>query len=354
MIVEAVRLLITLLFTAVGFQVGRSWPDWFSDGSFDPDVTVIFGAVVGAGVGYVIGGVIGRQIRRGLDIAPQIIDRATGPELFAGAFGTVVGVIIGTVVAVPIVVLAPVSVGWISGAILVLLLAAFGARIFSARAHDLLAAAGLRERGPALRRSLQEQTDGYVVDSSAAIDGRVLELSRSGLINGRIWVPEFVLGELQGIADAGDKNRRRRGRRGLDVLDALRDVPGIEFAVLEESVPEVGDVDAKLAVLAERSGSTLITTDHNLARIAELRGIKVLNPHALGESMRPSVGTGDVVEVVVEKTGSEEGQGVGYLDDGTMVVIADGAKLVGEAVTVEISNALRTSVGRMLFGRTVQ
>jgi uncharacterized protein YacL len=354
MIVEAVRLLITLLFTALGFQVGRLWPDWFSGNAVDPDVSIVVGAVVGAGVGYVVGGGVGRQIRKGLDVAPQIIDRATGPELFAGAFGVVVGVMVGTVIAVPFVVLTPHSVGWFIGAIVVVVLAAFGARIFSARAHDLLAAAGLRARDPVRRRTLEEPVMGFLIDSSAAIDGRILELARSGLIRGQIWVPEFVLGELQGIADSGDRSRRRRGRRGLDVLDALRDAPGIDFAVLEESVPEVIEIDAKLATLAERSRSTLVTTDHNLARVGELRGIAVLNPHALGESMRPLIGTGDQLEVTIEKAGSEPGQGVGYLDDGTMVVVSDAAELVGDTVLVEVSNALRTSVGRMIFARVPQ
>ncbi len=160
-----------------------------------------------------------------------------------------------------------------------------------------------------------------------------------------------MIDELQGLADARDRNRRRRARRGLDVLDALRDVAGVEFSVLEDTMPLQTEVDAKLLALAERLGATLVTTDHNLAKAAELRGLRVLNPHALGESLRPAVVNGDRFELTLEREGSEPGQGVGYLEDGTMVVVEGGAKLLGETVRVEVANTLRTSVGRLMFAR---
>ncbi|MBT8208184.1 MAG: hypothetical protein KJO18_07920 [Acidimicrobiia bacterium] len=348
MIVEAIRLLVTLATTAVGYQVGTNW----TPTDVGSDVGTITGSLVGAGLGYVIGGVLGRWVRRGLDRAPQALDRATGPQLFAGAFGLIVGVVVGGIVAVPAVALLPSLAGWPIGALVVLVMAAFGARVFSARAHDLLSAAGLRERDP-LRRSdtFSDAEPGYLVDSSAAIDGRILELARSSLLSGRVLVPGFVVDELQAIADAADKRRRRAGRRGLDILDALRDVPRIEFSVLEDSVPEHDEVDAKLLALTARLEGALITTDHNLAQAASLRGISVLNPHALGESLRPVVGQGDELQITIEKEGSEVGQGVGFLDDGTMVVVSDGASQVGNTVGVEVINSLRTSVGRLLFAK---
>ena len=336
MIVEATRLLVTLTATASGFMVGAQVGDNSS----------VVGATIGAGLGYVFGGAFGRLVRRALDIAPAaIVPRFSGPQLFAGAFG------IGLALGLPIVFLMPPEVGWPLAALVVLLLSAFSGTVFSARADELLASVGLGVRKPLASHRLDSDPRSFLIDSSAAIDGRILDLARSGLARGRHWVPAFVVDELQAIADSGDPNRRRRGRRGLDVLDALRDVASVELAVLDESVPEFPEVDSKLLAIAERSEATLVTTDHNLAAAAGVRGITVLNPHVISESLRPQAGTGDVVAVTVEKVGSEPGQGVGYLDDGTMVVIERAGTSVGQTVDVEISNAVRTQMGRMLFGR---
>lgn len=350
MIIEAVRLVITLGLTAAGFLIGRAIPDWFEDSMVDADVSIVVGALIGAGVGYVMGGLIGRLVRKGLDRAPDIASRATGPQLFAGTFGLLAGLVLGVVVSIPVILLLPTVVGWPIAVLLVLISASAGMRVFSARSGELLAAAGIRSHRPPAATGATGPP-AFMVDSSAAIDGRLLELSRAGLIRGDIWVPEFVLDELQGIADASSKNRRRRGRRGLDVLDALRDIPDIDLRVTDESHPEFEEVDAKLIAVAGQAGATLVTTDHNLAKAAGLRGIKVLNPHALGESLRPSLVPGDRVNLAVEREGTEPGQGVGFMDDGTMVVIEGAADRIGETVEVEIANAVRTTVGRMLFGR---
>ena len=350
MIVEAVRLLVTLSTTAIGFQIGRSWPDVFPNASPTGDVTVVWGAVLGAGIGYVFGGTLGRGIARSLDDAPRALARADGIQLFAGGFGLVVGVLVGTVMAVPVVLLLPSVAGWPIGGLVVLLAGAFGTRIFSARGQELLALTSGHTLAPsgALQSTDQER---YLIDSSAAIDGRVLDLARAGVVRSAVWAPAFVVDELQGIADSGDATRRKRGRRGLDVLDALRELEEIEFAVVEDTVPEHEEVDAKLITLADRAGGTLVTTDHNLARAASIRGLRVLNPHALGESLRPRLHAGDAVEVRIDRQGSEDGQGVGFLEDGTMVVVAGAAASVGATVAAEVSNTLRTSVGRMVFAK---
>jgi uncharacterized protein YacL len=347
-IVEAVRLLITLALTALGFQLGSSVE------SPNPDTAPVLGAVLGAGVGYVIGGVLGRGFRKSLDIMPdRVAERSSGPELFAGAFGMVVGLIVGVIIGVPIVFFMPPAVAWPLAALVVLIAASLGTRLFASRTDDLLAVTGLRRRGTLVSRSLDHPERAFLLDSSAAIDGRILEMARAGLLPGRVWVPEFVLDEMQGLADAVDKTRRRRGRRGLEIIEAMRGSEVSQVYILEETVPEFEDVDAKLLALAMRAEATLITTDHNLAKAAGARGITVLNPHSLAESLKPVVATGDRVRVDITKSGSEPGQGVGYLDDGSMIVVEQGADLVGSAVDVEIVSVTRTSIGRMLFGRPV-
>lgn len=350
MIIEAVRLVVTLAVTAAGFLLGTAAPQLLGGSAADPDTAVVLGAVIGAGIGYVAGGLIGRLVRRGLDRAPEIAARTTGPQLFAGAFGLIAGLLVGVVGAVPIVLLLPEFVGWPLGALVVIVVASYGGRVFAARSEDLLAAAGLRTRDTSAN---ERGSPSFVIDTSAAIDGRVLDLARAGLVRGEVVAPIFVLDELQGIADSGDANRRRRGRRGLDVLEAIRRVPGIDLVADERSYPEVSEVDAKVVALASELEAVLVTTDHNLARVASLRGIAVLDLQALGDSLRSGPITGDRMEVLVEKEGSEPGQGVAYTDDGTMIVIEGAAAGIGSTIEIEIAGALRTSVGRMLFAKPI-
>lgn len=348
MFVEAVRLLVTLALLVVGFNVGRLSAGWFPSAGLDPAVTVAWGAVLGAGIGYVLGGVGGRALDQTIVKAPQAVSRASGAELFAGAFGLITGIIVGAVLSVPTIVLLPANVGWPVAGLIVLVLAAFGARVFAARSDDLLSATGLRRAARSVPGT-DEHGDRYLIDSSAAIDGRILDLMKVGLVKGNVWVSAFVVDELQGIADSADQNRRRRGRRGLDVLDSMREIPGLSFLVLEDTVPEHEEVDAKLLALAAKLDAAVITTDHNLAKAGALRGLKILNPHSIGESLRPGVSAGDIIEVMVEREGNEPGQGVAFLDDGTMVVVSDGASAIGTVASIEVTNTLRTSVGRMVF-----
>jgi len=348
MLIEAVRLVVTLAATAVGFSIGRSAPGW-TEAATNPDTAAVVGALIGAGVGYVLGGLTGRFVRRGIDRVPAVVDRVSGAQMFAGAFGLVAGLLVGAVAAVPAIVLLPEVAGWSIGALLVIVLAAVGARAFVARSEDLLAAAGLANRRRPSREA--EAPRHFVVDSSAAIDGRILDLARTGLLRGEVTIPGFVVDELQGIADSGQINHRRRGRRGLDVLEALAEAPGVRVAVDERTFPGHPEVDAKLLALAAELTATLVTTDHNLAQAAGLRGIEVLDPQAIGEALRSGPIAGDLVTLVIEKAGSEPGQGVGYLEDGTMVVVENAASAIGHTIDIEIAGALRTSIGRMLFAK---
>jgi uncharacterized protein YacL len=352
MMVEIVRLLITLLATAVGFEAGDAFNSRFPEGFDSPDTARLLGATLGAGIGYVGGGIFGRAFRVRLASLPtRFVARSSGPELFAGAFGVIVGMMVGTVVSIPVVALSPPAIGWSAAALIVVLVSIVGVRLFTTRADDLLAVAGLRARGPLLAARLGEGERSHLIDSSAAIDGRLLALVTAGLVGGRLWVPAFVVDELQGLADAGEGAKRRRGRRGLESLESLHGSARAQLTVLEDEVPEFEDVDAKLLALAERSGATLVTTDYNLSKAAEVRGVEVLNPSLLGEQLKPIVGTGERITVEITKPGTGEGQGVGYLDDGTMVVVEEALDDVGEEVDVIVTSTTRTAVGRMLFAR---
>lgn len=354
MFVEAIRLLFTLVVTAIGYELGDALAGNLLGATFDTASGRLVGALLGAGVGYVVGGVGARLFTRRLDtISGSFLPQLSGPELFAGGFGMLIGLSLGVVLSIPIVRFSPSSIGWPTTALLVVIVAAIGGRVFATRSHDLLTLTGLRPRGPLVARRLDDEEPSFLIDSSAAIDGRVLELVRSGVVKGRLWIPFFVVDELQGLADAGEQSIRRRGRRGLDILDALRSTEQ-EVSVLDDSVPEVEEVDAKLLVLTERSGSTLVTTDTNLAKAGEIRGLRILNPAALGDHLKPHVTVGQVVQVPISKPGTGPRQGVGYLDDGTMVVVEEGDGLIGQEVSVEVTSTTKTAVGRMLFGRPVR
>ena len=190
-----------------------------------------------------------------------------------------------------------------------------------------------------------------LVDTSALIDGRLAEVAAAGFLEGRLCVPAFVLAELQRVADLGDPVRRGRGRRGFETLERLRAESRITVEVLEDDVPGVADVDGKLVELARAHGGALLTTDHTLARVAEARGVAVLNVNTLALALKPAVVAGEVISVQVLKEGTEPGQGVAYLDDGTMVVIEGGRRDVGRPVDVMVTSVLQTAAGRMIFTR---
>lgn len=344
MYVEAVRLLITLLLTAVGYRLGLN-----IDGA-DPARGAVVGAILGAGLGYVVGGVGGRYIRRLLSSAPKVLaSNLSGPELFAGAIGATLGVVIGAIFSIPLVALLEFPIGWLAGALLVVIVGSVGGAIFSGRSTELLSAAGLQRRRPLVARRLNEAEAALLIDSSAAIDGRVLDLVSSGMLEGRMFVPAFVVDEMQGLADAAERSTRRRGRRGLEVVEALQGLT--EVTVLDDVVPEFDDVDAKLIALAERADARMITTDTNLASAAQVRGIVVVNPAALSDKLHAPVSVGDSMTVSIVKEGTEQGQGVAYTDDGTMIVVSDAVDLIGQEVDIVVTSTTKTRVGRMLFGK---
>lgn len=193
----------------------------------------------------------------------------------------------------------------------------------------------------------------YVLDTSAIIDGRIADVLETQVFDNQLVMPRFVLSELQGIADSSDKLRRSRGRRGLDILNRLRANEAIDFQISDRETPEmVGqDVDMKLVLLARNLGGKLITGDYNLNKIAKLQNVPVVNLNDLSNALKPVFLPGEQITLRIVKPGEEEGQGVGYLDDGTMIVVEGGRAYVGKEVRALVTSVLQTSAGRMIFGR---
>jgi len=190
-----------------------------------------------------------------------------------------------------------------------------------------------------------------LLDTSVIIDGRVADIARSGFLPGTLLIPRFVLNELQYIADSPDGLRRQRGRRGMEVLSELQKLPNILVRISDIDVDGVREVDDKLIVLGKQLKSPVLTNDYNLNRIAELQGVTVLNINELANAVKSVVLPGEVLNINIFQEGKEMGQGVGYMDDGTMVVVENGKDYIGEYMDVHITKVLQTAAGRMIFAR---
>jgi len=199
-----------------------------------------------------------------------------------------------------------------------------------------------------LRRQDQAETV-TILDTSVIIDGRIMDILKTKFLEGKIIIPRFVLRELQQIADSTDPLRRQRGRRGLEILNAMQKEVDLDVNISEEDFPEINEVDAKLIKLAKILEAKILTVDYNLNRVATIQGIKILNINELANALKPVVFSGERMQVKLIKEGKEYNQAVGYLDDGTMVVVEDARRLIGQEVKVIVTSVLQTQAGRMIF-----
>jgi uncharacterized protein YacL len=200
-------------------------------------------------------------------------------------------------------------------------------------------------------RNTQEANDIKILDTSVIIDGRIADICETGFVEGVFVIPQFILHELQHIADSSDPLKRARGRRGLDILHRVQKIAGLDVRIIEDDFPKIKEVDSKLVALAKVKNAKVITNDFNLNKVAELQGVSVLNINELSNAVKPVVLPGEQMRVFVLKEGKEFGQGVGYLDDGTMIVVENGRKHIGKNVDVSVTSVLQTTAGRMIFTR---
>jgi uncharacterized protein YacL len=203
---------------------------------------------------------------------------------------------------------------------------------------------------PYVKFSRQDRRDDItILDTSVIIDGRIVDLCETKFIGGRFIIPRFILKELQQIADSSDSLKRNRGRRGLDILNKIQKNPAIDVKIHEEDFPELSETDTKLVKLATLLSGRIFTNDYNLNKIAELQGVQVLNINELANALKPVMLPGEEIEVKVIKEGKEHNQGIGYLDDGTMIVVEGGRSLIGQTRKVVVTSVLQTAAGRMIF-----
>jgi uncharacterized protein YacL len=321
------------IFTAAGWQLGTGLK---LEGS-----RLLLAVVLGSLVGYVIGGVIGRKTAVAISAVEREFQRVPAAEILAGVIGMILGLVIAALLSIFLRFLPPVA-AYSSMALFGIILGFTGYRIGRAKREELFGMFGLRSRSLGV-----SATELNVLDTSALIDGRILQVVEAGFLGGTLLIHGGVLRELQSIADSSEPTRRARGRRGLDVLRGLRQVPSVEVDVVDEEATP--DVDAALVRLARDRGAALVTGDTNLTRVAAAVDVPTRSITVLSEALRPPYLPGEEFTLRLTREGREHGQGVGFLDDGTMVVVHDGSSRLGSEVRVKVTNVLQTSSGRMVF-----
>ena len=282
------------------------------------------------------------------------VEELSTAEFVTSIIGLMLGLVMGLLLGFPLGGLAPPFRTWLPlGVTIFMGLGMMGLTV--AKRADLLIAAeaiGLIRRPAADSGGISSRGEPrIVVDTSAIIDGRIAEIVESGFIYGTLVIPRFVLDELQHIADSSDALRRNRGRRGLEILNRMQKEPATPVEVVEDEVPDIKEVDAKLVALALARSRVILTNDFNLNRVAELQGVRVMNINSLANAVKPAVLPGEELRVRVIQEGKEAGQGVGFLDDGTMIVIEGGARHIDREVDVSVTRVLQTVAGRMIFAQ---
>jgi uncharacterized protein YacL len=296
-------------------------------------LTTLEGLIFGyLGTPYVLGGWRGFNLR--LTSTPL-------PDLISGLLGMIVGLVIAVLIGVFV---RDLPYGIALSFVLAVLLALLGASVGITRRVELSAllfGGAQEEKGNRLSAVL--------LDTSVIIDGRILDIAKTGFVDMPLMVLSSVLRELQLVADSADATRRRRGRRGLDVLTEMQKDPSISLQVVDDDVSPSTEIDAHLVRTAKRRGWAIMTNDFNLNRIARLEGVSVLNLNELAQAMRPVAIPGEEIVVMIAREGKEPGQGVGSLDDGTMVVVQNGRRLMNQTITAVVTSVIQTSAGRMIF-----
>jgi uncharacterized protein YacL len=332
-----VRAVGAVVFALVGWQVGSL---------LGPDSAQVRNAILGIAIGAIVGLaaapiIIGRPYRLFVHLA----SRTPLLDLLVGIIGLILGLIVAALLAYPLSFL-PYWLGHTLPAIAAVTCAYLGISLFLTRGREITGFVQGR-----LGHSEQTGPSPILVDTSSIIDGRILDLAQTGFLRGTLLVPRFVLIELQHVADSPDPLKRNRGRRGLEILNRLQKESTAPVEISDADARDIPDVDSKLVKLGRQMDCPIITNDFNLNRVAELQGVTVLNINELANALKPVVLPGEEMAVRIIQEGKEYNQGVGYLDDGTMIVVENGRVHLHQEIDIVVTRVLQTVAGRMIFGQ---
>lgn len=293
-----------------------------------------------------------KNLRKLMDYIEKNMQKLSAMEIIFGAVGAILFLVISALVfsvlsGVP-------RVGKLLYAVINIIMAVLGADLAIKKKDEILNALGsFKKVGSSKDKKVKHSYKGTpkVLDTSVIIDGRIADLCKTGFIEGTLVIPNFVLEELRHIADSSDGLKRNRGRRGLDILNKIQKELDIDVEISEKDFPDIAEVDSKLLKLAQVLGGKVITNDYNLNKVAEFQGVPVLNINELANAIKPVLLPGEEMRIQIIKDGKESGQGVAYLDDGTMIVVEGGRKHIGEDLDVIVTSVLQTPAGRMIFAK---
>lgn len=357
------RRVINILFVLAGTTLGISLLPiaWTAIGQADSmwlnnNVT---NGLIGAIIFFLLSLLLADYISAAITKIEKKLSEFSLMYLLFGTIGTILGLVLGAILAIPF---YNWDIPFLKGfmpIILMVILGYFGFRIGTIRIEEWKKLFSIKSKKTEpqveqqmLERRIEDHFHKYkILDTSVIIDGRIYDIAKSGFLEGVILIPNFVLYELQYIADSGDSLKRVRGRRGLDILNALQKEEGIAVEMYDGDFEDISEVDSKLIKLAKMLDGIVVTNDYNLNKVSEFQNVPVLNINALANAVKPVVIPGEDMEVLVVKAGTERQQGVAYLDDGTMVVVEDGQHYMNERIQVVVTSALQTAAGRMIFAK---
>ena len=323
-----IRIFFVILSVIIGFQIGSFVPSGAADFS-----------VLGASIGFLIAVI--------MIILEFTMRKVSVRGLSSAVFGLLFGLIMAKLVSDTMALVSLDKNLVYSLRVVLTLVFCYLGMIMAIRGRD-----EFNIIVPYVKFSRQDQRDEMILlDTSVIIDGRIADICKTGFLDGKFIVPRFVLKELQQVADSADSLKRERGKRGLDILGKLQKNPNIDVKIHNDDFPDIKEVDLKLVKLAKVLGAKIFTNDYNLNKVSEIQGIRVLNVNELANSLRPVVLPGEMIETRLIKEGKEYNQGVGYLEDGTMIVVDNGRRLIGQNVNVVVGSVLQTAAGRMIFGK---
>lgn len=368
MIRNIVRAIITLLGAIIGYFVSQGvmaipyLDEWgFTRGlTFTVAVIAVFVFIFGL-IFFLLSSKIYKLLNTTNTLIEKKLSKMSVQEILSGAFGALVFLVISFFLTIPLSRIWP-SVGGLITIIINVLAAALGANMAVKKKDEISTFFhGLRGKGTtggkekhevdsATKKPAYEGTP-KILDTSVIIDGRIFDICKTGFIEGTLIIPSYVLEELRHIADSSDSLKRNRGRRGLDILNKIQNELDIPVEIYEKDFPDIQEVDSKLLKLATVLQGKVVTNDYNLNKVAEFQRVPVLNINEMANAVKPMLLPGEELNLLISKIGKEQNQGIGYLDDGTMIVVEDGKRFVGEAQNVIVTSVLQTAAGRMIFAK---
>lgn len=353
------RRMITLIYILVGAAVGFYYLPllWeILNVSLNPALLVFIDIIIGALIFWLLSLPLVSGTEKLIQRIEKELTKRSPVYLFFGTLLTIIGLVLAVLISIPLWRTRIPVINNILPILLMIVFSYFGFRIGTTRLDDWRKAfthakSSKNDGGNVIER----QDDNYhhykILDTNILIDGRIYDLVKTGFLEGTLLVPNFVLYELQYIADSGESIKRVRGRRGLDILNKLRKEKIVPIEMYDGDFEDIPEVDSKLIALAKKVDGVIVTNDYNLNKVIQFQNVQVLNINNLAKSLRPRVIPGETMTVVVVKKGTERQQGVAYLDDGTMVVVEDGRYFMDKQIEVEVTSALQTDAGRMIFAR---